>query len=176
MWAGSDYDDAYPIVLLLIIPVTIPLIQNIGIEIQKAKNMHKFRSWIYLFMAIGNVCLSIPLTKLYGGIGAAFGTAISLLIGNGLIMNLYYHKRIGLDMKYFWSEIMRFIPSLLVPIIVGTLMVLFMDMNKFIVFLICGIFYVIIFCISMWFLGMNQYEKNLVGKPILKLIERNKIK
>jgi len=91
-------------------------------------------------------------------------------------MNLYYHKRIGLDMKYFWSEIMRFIPSLLVPIIVGTLMVLFMDMNKFIVFLICGIFYVIIFCISMWFLGMNQYEKNLVGKPILKLIERNKIK
>mgnify|MGYP000962088374 CR=1 FL=1 len=176
MWAGSDYDDAYPIVLLLIIPVTIPLIQNIGIEIQKAKNMHKFRSWIYLFMAIGNVCLSIPLTKLYGGIGAAFGTAISLLIGNGLIMNLYYHKRIGLDIKYFWSEIMRFIPSLLVPIIVGTLMVLFMDMNKFIVFLICGIFYVIIFCISMWFLGMNQYEKNLVGKPILKLIERNKIK
>ena len=37
MWAGNDYSGTYPIALLLIIPVTIPLIQNIGIEIQKAK-------------------------------------------------------------------------------------------------------------------------------------------
>ena len=44
MWAGADYDEAYIITLILIIPVTIPLIQNIGIEIQRAKNMHKFRS------------------------------------------------------------------------------------------------------------------------------------
>lgn len=33
MWAGNDYDTSYQIALLLIIPVTIPLIQNIGIEI-----------------------------------------------------------------------------------------------------------------------------------------------
>ena len=173
MWAGIDYDDAYPIALLLIVPVTIPLIQNIGIEIQKAKNMHKFRSWVYLLMAIGNIFLSIPLTKLYGGIGAALGTAVSLVVGNGLIMNLYYHNRVGLDIKYFWREIMRFIPALFPPIIVGTLMAFYLNINKFIVFLICGIFYVIVFCISMWFLGMNQYEKNLVGKPILKIIKRN---
>lgn len=31
LWAGKNYDGSYPIVLLLIIPVTIPLIQNIGI-------------------------------------------------------------------------------------------------------------------------------------------------
>ncbi len=35
--------------------------------------------------------LSIPLAKAYGGTGAAIGTAISLLIGNGLVMNWYYH-------------------------------------------------------------------------------------
>ncbi|MFI3327470.1 MAG: oligosaccharide flippase family protein, partial [Clostridia bacterium] len=34
MWAGSEYLDAYKIALILIIPVTLPLIQNIGIEIQ----------------------------------------------------------------------------------------------------------------------------------------------
>ena len=67
---------------------------------------------------------------------------------------------------------MRFIPALFPPIIVGTLMAFYLNINKFIVFLICGIFYVIVFCISMWFLGMNQYEKNLVGKPISKIIKR----
>lgn len=37
MWAGTNYSEAYPITLLLIVPVTIPLIQNLGIEIQRAK-------------------------------------------------------------------------------------------------------------------------------------------
>ena len=50
MWAGNNYDASYPIVLLLIIPATIPLIQNIGIEIQRAKNMHQFRSWVYFLL------------------------------------------------------------------------------------------------------------------------------
>jgi O-antigen/teichoic acid export membrane protein len=81
MWAGTEYRETYYITLLLIIPVTIPLIQNLGIEIQKAKNMHQFRSWVYFFIALGNLVLSIPLSKLYGGIGAATGTAISLIIG-----------------------------------------------------------------------------------------------
>lgn len=175
MWAGSDYSEVYLISLLLIIPVTIPLIQNLGIEIQRAKDMHKFRSWIYLFIAIGNVCLSVPLIKLYGGIGAAVGTAISLLIGNGLIMNIYYHKKIGLDMKYFWSEMLRFIPSLLLPAIVGVLIVSYVDLNHIISFSISGIVYVVVFCISMWSLGMNQYEKNLVGKPISKLMKKIKL-
>ncbi|MBM7869849.1 O-antigen/teichoic acid export membrane protein [Clostridium pascui] len=175
MWAGSDYSEAYSIALLLIIPVTIPLIQNLGIEIQKAKNMHKFRSWIYLFIAIGNMFLSIPLTKSYGGVGAALGTAISLIIGNGIIMNVYYHKKVELDMRYFWSKILSFIPALLLPVIVGIIMVLFVDMNHILVLLMCGIIYVVVFSISMWFIGMNQYEKDLVGKPISKLIKKVKL-
>ncbi len=55
MWAGVDYHEAYPIVLILMISATIPLIQNIGIEIQKAKNMHQFRSVVYFLIAIGNL-------------------------------------------------------------------------------------------------------------------------
>ena len=43
-WAGNGYDEAYYVALLLIIPITVPLIQNVGIEIQRAKNKHQFRS------------------------------------------------------------------------------------------------------------------------------------
>ena len=86
MWAGRNYDESYPIALLLILPATIPLIQNVGIEIQRAKNMHQFRSWLYLFIALGNLIISIPLARAYGGIGAALGTSISLIIGNGFII------------------------------------------------------------------------------------------
>lgn len=172
LWAGTEYSNAYYIVLLLVVPVTIPLIQNVGLEIQKAKNMHKFRSCVYLFIALCNVCLSIPLGKYYSGVGCAIGTAISLLIGNGLIMNWYYHEKIGLDMKYYWKQISGFIPSLLPLIVIGMLMFTFVDLYQVIPFLVCGSIYVVVFCVSMWFLGMNEYEKELVGKPILQVLKK----
>lgn len=172
MWAGTNYNDTYPIALMLIIPVTIPLIQNLGIEIQKAKNMHQFRSLIYLLIAIGNVFISIPLAKNYGGLGAATGTAISLIIGNILIMNWYYHKKIGLNMVYFWKQIIRFIPSLILPILIGSLMSLYIDLYNIKTFLVCGVIYVIVFIISMWILGMNQFEKDLVRRPVIKIVKK----
>ncbi len=176
MWAGTDYNGSYYIALLLIIPVTIPLIQNIGIEIQKAKNMHQFRSIVYLVIAIGNVLLSIPLAKVYGGVGAALGTAISLIIGNGFVMNWYYHVKIGLNMKCFWRQILRFIPSLILPIIYGTIVNMFIDLSNPINFFIFGAIYVALFCISMWFFGMNQYERNLISKPMSKILNKIRLK
>jgi O-antigen/teichoic acid export membrane protein len=173
MWAGKNYDDSFPIILLLAIPVTIPLIQNIGIEIQRAKNMHQFRSWVYLFIAIANLAITIPLAKKYGGIGAAFGTAISLIIGNGFIMNWYNHSKVGLDMIFFWKQIMNFIPSLIAPVIMGIFINKFFDLYKLSNFLVFGIAYVIVFSISMWCIGMNQYEKDLIGKPLKRLLKRN---
>ena len=105
--------------LLLMGPVTIPLIQNIGIEIQRAKNMHQFRSKVYFFMALGNVAISIPLGMAFGGVGCALGTAISMIVGNGLVMNWYYHKRIGLNMVYFWKNIVSILPAMIVPAVLG---------------------------------------------------------
>lgn len=174
MWAGTNYNDSYLIALLLIIPVTIPLIQNIGIEIQRAKNMHKFRSWTYLFIAVINLGISIPLTRKFGGRGAAVGTALALLIGNGLILNIYNHVKVGLDMIYFWKQILSFVPALILPILAGILINNVFNLFSVINFLALGIIYVLVFSVSMWFIGMNQYEKNLVGKPIYKLA--NKIK
>lgn len=169
MWAGGDYNASYPISLLLIIPVTIPLIQNLGIEIQKAKNMHQFRSWLYLFIAVANLVISIPLTYNYGGIGSASGTAISLLIGNGIIMNWYYHSKVGLDIKYFWFQILSMIPSLILPILLGIGLNAVVDVYTFKGFLFAGVIYVIAFGMSVWFTGMNSYEKNSIIDPLTDL-------
>ncbi|WP_017470978.1 oligosaccharide flippase family protein [Amphibacillus jilinensis] len=172
MWAGKNYDGSYPIVLLLIIPVTIPLIQNIGIEIQRAKNMHQFRSWVYFFIALGNLALTIPLAHVYGGIGAALGTAASLIIGNGFIMNWYNHVKVGLDMKFFWKQILNLTLALVIPVILGIVINSFFVLSNIFFFLLFGTIYVVVFGISMWLIGMNQYEKNLLGKPIKKLFYR----
>lgn len=170
LWAGSEYSESYVVTLLLIIPVTVPLIQNLGIEIQRAKNMHKARAIIYL--AIANVFISIPLIKVIGPTGAALGTAISLIVGNIIFMNWYYHVRIGMNMIYFWKEIAKFIPALITPCGVGFLIMKFAHVSGIFNVFIYSIIYMVIYGISMYFLGMNTEEKNLVMGPVKKIIRR----
>lgn len=172
IWAGPEYSASYAVALLLIIPVTVPLIQNLGIEIQRAKNMHKARAVVYLVIAIANIFISIPLIKLMGPAGAALGTAISLIVGNIIFMNWYYHARIGMNMFYFWKEIAKFIPALIAPCVVGIAIMEFVDITSLVKLGVFAIAYMAVYGLSMFFLGMNFEEKQLVMGPIRKILRR----
>lgn len=167
-WAGSGYENSYYVIILLIAPVTVPLIQNIGVEIQRAKNMHQFRSYVYLGMALLNVVISIFLAQLWREIGAAFGTAISLVLANGIIINWFYHTKIGLDMVYFWKQIGKFIPALIAPVCVGIFLNV-IECKCLVGFAVRVVIYSIVYSISMYLLGMNEFEKNQVNKILRKI-------
>lgn len=171
-WAGEGYDEAYYVALLLIIPITIPLIQNVGIEIQQAKNKHQFRSVVYLIMAVMNLALSIFLCQKYGAIGSAVGTAIAFVIANGIIMNIYYQKKLNIDIVAFWKNILRMSMGLIVPVIIGILIMRFISISSIWVLLGVIIGYTLLYCTSMWLLGLNSYEKELICKPLRKIFKR----
>lgn len=164
-WAGPEYGDAYYIAILLMGSVTISLIQGLGIEIQRSKNMHKFRSIAYALMSIANIGISIPLCIKFGGIGCAFGTAISVLVANGVIMNLYYNYKIGLNIKYFWKQIGNVLPGMITPFLFGVLMTTYSYSCNIITYIMIIATYSFIYGLSCWFISMNDYEKGLF-KPI----------
>lgn len=116
LWAGADYSDAYMISLLFFIPLTVPLIQNLGITILQARNEMKFRSVLYIIIALVSLAMQIVLTRFFGGIGCAMGVSGALVVGQILIMNVYYRRRQDLDIKTFWKEIskMSIIPIVLI--------------------------------------------------------------
>ena len=164
MWMGGNdavYLRSYAVFLMLIIPVTLPLMQNLGIEIQRAKNKHQFRSIIYAIMAALNIVASIPLSKLFGSLGAAVGTAASLLIGNGLIMNWYYHKHLQLDMCVFWKSILSLAKGLLLPMVYCLICAFTVDLFSPPTFVLVGVGLVAVYGFSMWKFGMNEEEKAL---------------
>lgn len=162
IWAGEEYGQAYAVTLLLICPVTIPLIQNLGIEIQRAMNRHQFRSVLYLVMALGNLLVSIGLTEKFGVAGAAAGTCAGLLVGNGLIMNLYNHKKIGLDMKYFWRQILPLLPGAAGAFALGMGIASLIRIDSLEKFAVTGVIYTVMYTGFEWKLGMNGKEKALV--------------
>lgn len=170
-WVGEGYSESYYIALLLISPVTVPLIQNLGIEIQRAKNKHKTRSIVYFFIAIANVFVSVPLIHIFGPTGAALGTTISLTVGNIMFMNWYYHNRLGINIKYFWSNIAKFLPGFILPTVVG-IIAMNIEFNSILLLGIGIIIYTVVFCLSMYFFGMNKEEKALLDKPLRKVFHR----
>ncbi|MFE3575984.1 lipopolysaccharide biosynthesis protein [Lysinibacillus sp. NPDC059133] len=107
MWVGQEFLDVYKIVLIIMLPFTIDLIQNLGLSVLKAKNLFKFRTLLLISIALVNLVLSIPAIQFFGLMGAAIITAFSLLIGNVIIMNVYYYKKLQLDIKGFWARIIR---------------------------------------------------------------------
>lgn len=116
LWAGAGYSDAYMISLLFFIPLTVPLIQNLGITILQARNEMKFRSVLYIIIALVSLAMQIVLTSHFGGIGCAMGVSGALVVGQILIMNVYYRRRQDLDTMTFWKEIskMSIIPIVLI--------------------------------------------------------------
>ena len=169
IWAGPDYDIAYYLILILMVPSTVPLIQNIGIEIQRAKNKHQFRSLVYLLVAVINVAISIILVKFYGIVGVTIGTAFANIVGCCIIMNIYYHKKIGLNIIKFWKSILRASLGLILPAACGTLLMLFIKFNNFWIYLLYIAGYTLIYLISIYIFGMNKEEKEFVKNVIKKV-------
>lgn len=168
-WVGESYESAYYVALMLMVPVTVPLIQNLGIEIQRAKNKHRFRSIIYAAMAVVNLVLTIFLCQKYGAVGAAFGTAVSLVVANGFIMNIYYHKKLDIDIVAFWKSIARLSLGLIIPVGFGIMIIKLLPPQS--VWGLIGdiALYTAVYAVSMWFIGMNDTEKRLVLQPLKKL-------
>lgn len=174
-WAGPEYAESYYVGLLLIIPVTVPLMQNLGIEIQRAQNKHQFRSLVYAIMAGINLCLSIILCQLYGAIGAAIGTTLSLIIANGLIMNIYYHKKCGIDIIKFWKNIWNISLGFIFPILVGIFLKNIFGYKKLLSLCFGILLYAIVYVISIYKVSLNNEEKQFINTMIHKLIKRRGI-
>ena len=168
-WAGKDYVTSYYIAIILILPLCVPLIQNLGLSIMQAKNMHKFRSVLLFFIAIVNIFISIPLAKLYGGIGSAIGTSISLIIGNIIILNIYYQKRVGINVIKFWKEIIKMTIPFIIPIVLILFIMKFIILHGFVHLIVFGSIYTLLYCIVCYLLVMNDYEKNIVNKVLKKI-------
>lgn len=176
MWVGDGYSDAYLIALIVMIPFTIDLIQNLGLTILQVTNQYYFRGVMYLVVAILNVFLTLFLLSIWGLPGAAVSTAIAMFIGNGLIMNWYYSHRVGLDISRFWKEIAQIVlPALFATALAGVVYYIApIKCERIAWFLFGCVVYGLLFALSEWLFGMNAYEKGLIKSFTKKVMPNAK--
>lgn len=175
-YAGIGYEDSYWVAIYMMIPGAIPLVQSMCLSITVAENRHRFRSIVLLGITILNVIGTWILLHIWGVIGAALMTGIALLLGNGIVLNWYYWKKIGLDIPRFWKEIEKIFVIPLVMTLIFMLLGFWINWYN-IWLLIMGIMiYTVIFCVLSWIFMMNTYEKNLFLSPLKKIYLKYKYK
>ena len=166
LWVGTEYDQSYFIACILMIPCTVPLIQNVGLNILQAKNKYKFRVMVLFAFAILNVIISIILGQIGGGIGAAIGTAISVILGQIIFMNIFYYKKIKIDIPLFWKNIFKMSIPILIAIVIAIILKQVWTINSSLILIIQIVIYTVIYGIVVWKKSMNEEEKNMIKRII----------
>lgn len=162
LWAGNEYKPAYEMALIIIIPYTIPIIQTLGHPLIQAMNKQKFQVYVYLVLSFITLSLSVLLTQKLEGIGCAIAISSALIIGEIIMMNWFYWKKIGIDIPRFWFEIGK----LTIPMAIVTIffMVVFKHSSQLSVINLlqnlCT--FSLIYFPVIYFCGMNTYEKGLI--------------
>jgi len=175
LWAGPEYSLSYYIALLTMVPVTIPLIQNTGINILYALNKHRFRSVVYSVIAVLNVILTFWWVEDYGIVGAAMATCLAYIVGNILIINWYYYKKIGIDIPLFWKNILKMSP---VMIAMGGAAWFILDrltVDNWLMFFIAAAVYSVIYFAFTYKFMMNRYERDIIVVPVRNLFRKLRI-
>ena len=162
LWVGPTYRDSYIIGVLIMLPSIIPLTQNIGISVLRAMNIHKYRSYMYIVIAIINVIISIPLSMKFQGIGAAFGTFVGTLLGQIIFMNWFYARRVHIKISEYWKNYKKFfIISVITGIIVFGIKS-YLIINSWFSFALMVLIYSLIYFVFYWCFVANSYEKSLI--------------
>ena len=169
LWAGEGYEETYWITLILFAALFIPLIQNLGIVILQARNQMKFRSLLYIIIAMVGLAFQVLLAREYGGMGCAFAIAAALLLGQGLVMNIYYKRKQDIDIARFWWEILK---MAMVAVVIGVVSVWIMnglECNSWGKLLAMMAIYSTAYMLLSFAISLNSEERYMV----LKLVQSN---
>ena len=173
LWVGEGYETSYTVGVILMLASYIPSVQMLGVNIQNAKDMHRPRSVIYFLVACVNVGVSILLIRRWGVTGTSLGTLGAMTLGHGVFMNIYYHRRIGLNVITFWKAVLRWtIPA--AGLCAGTWFLVrdrsFATWGQLLLF---AALYTAAYGVLMWAAGLRKEEREKIRKTARGLMHRN---
>jgi O-antigen/teichoic acid export membrane protein len=169
LWVGEGYEEAYWVALATMIPASIPLVQNVAMNVIVAQNKHKFRSLVLLFIAILNVGGTILCVNSFGIVGAAIVTGFGLILGQGFMLNWYYWKKIQLEIPRFWKSVLHIFIIPIIMCVVSCIVFRFIIIDSWSMFLFGVLIYTLLFAVLNWALVMNDYEKDIFLGPLRKI-------
>jgi O-antigen/teichoic acid export membrane protein len=162
LWTGVKTLQAWDIALIIMVPMMIPLVQNVCLVVLTAKNRRTFRSVVLLGIMAVNILFTIVLVKQIGILGAPIGTALAYLAGNIVVMNIYYQKKIGFNIPRMFKEIFSGIFWCAIGTAIICVPMLLIPASGMVWFITeCSIF-CLVYALLLYGFGLNEKEKSAV--------------
>ena len=176
VWMGEGYLDVYKYTLLLIFPMIINFTQGVCVSILNAKLKRLFRSCVLCGVALFNAVFTVILVKNIGVIGAAVATSLSVIIGNIIVMNIYYQKVIKLNVvRMFKGFFKGILPAVLITTVLFIPCYIWLPVSWLYFFLGAAGFCAVYITLLMIF-GFNSAEKNEIKYYVNTVLRKLKIK
>lgn len=157
---GPAVEDCWYLALILMIPVTFPLIVNVFLAVLKAKNLLRFRTIAMLYSLIVNIILTVIGTRIWGYWAAAVGTAMSTIIGSVISLNIYYHKKLKVSVLRVYFRIFRRTTLCLLAALAVTLVLNRFLSGSWLTLLVKAAVFVAVYLVLLLVYGMNREERN----------------
>lgn len=164
LWIGDGYEDSWMIAVIIMIPLTIPSVQNVGNSLMEAYNLHARKIQVNMLFAVLSVIVGVFLVDLYGGIGIAIACSLSVFFGQIIYNNFYFKRKIGWRIRTYLKLMLegnKF--SLPLFIIIGYLLnyITWNDGGWFNLGLKV-LLYIIFSSVTIYLIAMNNFEKKLI--------------
>ena len=175
LWAGAGYQEGYYVALIIMFPLLLSLSQSIGTQILWALNRHKIQAVLKICLAVLNIFLTYFLIQWNPTIGAAIGTAIALMLGDVVVMNIVFRKDIGISVwKYYIGILKGILPALVISGVIAYLFSM-IGLTGWTGLLVNVAVLCIVYLVLMLIFGLNKNERNMFARvPILNKIIKQK--
>lgn len=170
LWVGDKMNGALAITLIIMPFNMIPLIQTVCLSILNAYDKRLYRSLILIVVAVVNIILTVILVGYIGIYGAPVGTAISYFVGHGVLMNIYYSKKIKLEVGKMFKEIFsKTLPSLIITSLIVSPLILWVKVG-IIPFTIKVSTFLLVYGAVLYAWGFNKEERGIVRSAVNRIV------
>lgn len=165
LWIGDEYQVAYYVMLLVMVPYSLELMGNLRNTILQVKGLYWYRSFILLVLSILNIALTIYLIELWGVIGAAASTGFCVIIGYIAVNMVISYKEV-IDVKCYLNQLAKgIVPAFSLTLLLGYFITL-IPVTGWTGLIVKVIIFICVY-LALFYLGaLNQDEKNMVNQLI----------
>ncbi len=173
LWMGESYMDAYYGILLVIIPGAFFNSMQIANTTVVVEGKVKLMAIINILTGVINVCLSYPLSKTFGVIGACVSICIAYSV-RSIVLLVLYNKVLPFDIPRF---IKKCYIKLSIPIVITILLGFAMNMvipdGGWFVLIFKGGITAVVFGVLVFALGFNKNERVALLSKIKGIVKKH---
>lgn len=172
LWMGEAYADAYYGILLVVIPGAFFNSLQIANTTVVVKGKVKLMAMVNILTGVINVCLSYPLAKIYGVLGACISICIAYSV-RSIVLLILYHKILPFNIPAFIKKCyLRISLPMVLSIAIGFGMNMIIPDGGWFTLLFKGGFIACLFVAMVFLFGFNKQEKSALFGKVKSILKR----